>query len=137
MAKRNLNIVIDCGEKTCASKPGEFCSRLLVTRMGTQWVCGAFLDEQCNNVELREDRESGWLQRCDQCLEAEQKVPVDKVARSGISVGDKVLHVLDEPTLEPYVVVEIDGDKVNVTSKRDPDRWLEIEYQTLRGHMIQ
>ena len=72
MAKRTLNIVIDCGEKTCASAPGVFCGRLLTTRMGTKWVCGAFLDEQCNNIELHEDHEYGWLQRCDQCLEAEE-----------------------------------------------------------------
>lgn len=73
MAKRILNIVIDCGEKTCASEPGMFCNRLLTTHFGTRWVCGAFLDAQCNNVELHADKNGeGWLQRCDQCLEAEE-----------------------------------------------------------------
>jgi len=128
MAKRTLNIVIDCGEKTCASEPGVFCQRLLTTHFGTRWVCGAFFDKECSPVVLHEDHEDGWLQRCDQCLEAEQKVSVNKVTRSGISVGDKVQHVLDldNVDLEPYVVLEIDDEEVHITSERDPDRWFYI-----------
>ena len=123
MAKRTLNIVIDCGEKTCASEPGVFCPRLLTTHFGTRWVCGAFFDKECKQVVLHEDHESGWLQRCDQCLKAEQKV-----IHNGISVGDKVQHVLDlnNVYLEPYVVIEVLEEEVNVTSERDPDRWFYI-----------
>lgn len=81
MAKRTLQLQIDCGEKTCASAPGKFCQWCLTTRFGTRWICGLFRDEQSNPVRLRSAqrwsddgwKDDGWLQRCQQCLETEVK----------------------------------------------------------------
>ncbi len=65
--KRNLTIVIDSGETRCASEPGKFCPKVMVTHMGTRWVCSAF-----GNAPIKEDAE-GWLARIPACLAAEAK----------------------------------------------------------------
>lgn len=73
--KRALTIVIDSGEKTCATEPGKFCQRLLLTRFGTEWVCGLFRDSNGNHVKLTDTNGDGtcWLLRCRECLESEAK----------------------------------------------------------------
>lgn len=58
---RQLNIQINCGNTTCASKPGEFCEQLYASNFGTKPVCHLF-----NDTPLYEH--NGWLQRCEECL---------------------------------------------------------------------
>jgi hypothetical protein len=68
--KRKLQIVIDSGDKTCASQRGKFCPMLRVTHFGTRFVCGLF-----GNEELKDDKGvpsgDGWLQRSSECLDLE------------------------------------------------------------------
>lgn len=64
---RRLNILIECGEKTCASSPGKFCKYLWVRRFGTESVCSLFPSEPDTCTVL--DAEDGWTQRCQACLE--------------------------------------------------------------------
>jgi len=71
---RQLKFEIKCGATTCASKPGKFCKYVGTTRFGTTYICMLFKDIEYDykSIILKEDRH-GWLQRCPQCLEAEQK----------------------------------------------------------------
>lgn len=69
MGARVVQIEINCGEKTCASQPGEFCKYLGTTRFGTIYVCILFPSE-AGAYTVLEDAD-GWLQRCPACLEAE------------------------------------------------------------------
>lgn len=68
--KRRLAIVIDAGEKTCASKPGKFCPNLRTMKFGLRWVCALF-----GNKEVRDENgdQKGWLQRLPECLAAEKR----------------------------------------------------------------
>lgn len=69
MSKRTLNVVIDCGELTCAREPGEFCDQARTTHFGTRWVCGLF--DHAELSDLEDGPKKGWLGRCKQCLAAE------------------------------------------------------------------
>jgi hypothetical protein len=69
MSRRTLAIYIDAGEKTCASAPAAFCSRLRVTRMGTRFVCSLFDGKELSD-ENGERSGPGWLQRLPECLAA-------------------------------------------------------------------
>jgi hypothetical protein len=62
----SFKVNIECGEKTCYSKPKCPCRLLSVRDMGTLWVCNLF------NRILDED-ENNWLLRCEECLEEEKK----------------------------------------------------------------
>ena len=66
---KHLNIEINCGDKTCASSPGNFCRFYGTMRMGTTPICLLFSTDDSNVVPLKED--GGWLMRCEQCLNAE------------------------------------------------------------------
>lgn len=70
---RKLSLVIESGEKTCASAPGRFCQYLGVKAFGTKHVCLLFRDDFGNEAELAEDVPGGWLQRHIKCLDAEVK----------------------------------------------------------------
>jgi hypothetical protein len=74
MPKRKLVIGIECGEKTCASKVGEFCKFLCTTRMGTIHYCGIWFDQDRKGMPLPLEAKDGWLQRRDECLAAEEVV---------------------------------------------------------------
>jgi len=54
-----LSFKIQCGEKTCASVPGEFCQFLRVDFTGHSPKCYLF------DKKLLED--AGWVMRCSQC----------------------------------------------------------------------
>jgi hypothetical protein len=73
MSKRVLEIKINCGDKTCASKPGKFCRFAGAKGFGTRPVCLLFRDNDSNEVHLTEEIAGGWLARCSQCLRAERK----------------------------------------------------------------
>lgn len=68
MAKRELRIPIECGDRTCASAPGEFCAYSGTRRFGTEVVCLLF-----NVAKEHLDVEGGWTMRCKECLELELK----------------------------------------------------------------
>jgi hypothetical protein len=55
-----MNLQIECGEKTCASKPGKFC-HLFNGSLGGRDTCFLF-------GGLYDD--SGWIQRDPKCIEA-------------------------------------------------------------------
>lgn len=65
-----LRIPITCGEKTCASEPGKFCTFVGTNHFGTVWVCTLFPDGEATSTTLVE--EGGWLQRCEACLKHEE-----------------------------------------------------------------
>lgn len=56
--KWNIKFQIDCGKKTCASKPGKFCQFLRTSMNGkdTCYLFGRVFDKD------------GWLQRHPECL---------------------------------------------------------------------
>lgn len=66
--KRRLELVIESGDETCASKPGEFCRFVRTTHLGTRWVCSVF-----GNKELSETVPNGWLARLPECKSAEMQ----------------------------------------------------------------
>ena len=68
--KRHLHLIIEAGEGTCASKPGQFCRYLRVANFGTRYLCGLFSEPDGAQKQLRE--KDGWIQRCDDCLSTEQ-----------------------------------------------------------------
>lgn len=68
MTKRKVIFEIECGEKTCASKPGAFCHYFGTQNFGQQPVCLLFRGEEGQILKLKE--KDGWVQRCDPCLEA-------------------------------------------------------------------
>jgi hypothetical protein len=58
---RQLQIDIQCGEKTCAWKKGKFCYWFGTTNFGTQPYCHLFSER----LGLTEN---GWTARCKECL---------------------------------------------------------------------
>lgn len=75
---RNLNIKIECGDRTCASEPGKFCTFLGSKQFGTRFACCLFPDDRGDNTPLHEDVTGGWLQRCPRCLAAEHGDTIQK-----------------------------------------------------------
>lgn len=65
--KHKIKVEFECGEKTCASRRGEFCGFL--RKQMKSW--GVEKGEVCNlyDVTLFEDKPGGWLMRCPKCLE--------------------------------------------------------------------
>lgn len=57
---RTLELKINCGEKTCASKPGEFCRFF----MGLH----SFGTPSCFLFGKLWDEENGWVRRHEDCL---------------------------------------------------------------------
>jgi hypothetical protein len=76
MTKRIITLEIDCGERTCASEPGKFCPYTVSRKFGQSWFCNLFKtffsDGSVVDVELF-DHGTGWLQRCQACIDAEQR----------------------------------------------------------------
>lgn len=62
-------ILIEHGEKTCASEPGKFCRFAGSKSFGTDPWCTLF------NTRLRD--KDGWLQRAPECLETAKEVKND------------------------------------------------------------
>jgi hypothetical protein len=75
MPKLILNI--ECGEKTCAKRPGEFCKYLGTRKFGSISVCMLFptkFPQRKQNAATTElESENGWTMRCQECLDAEKK----------------------------------------------------------------
>ena len=82
--KRTLHIEIDSGDTTCYSEPGQPCPHVRVTHCGTRWSCGLF------GRPLRDSAgdETGWLLRCQRCLDAEASRPGTTVIRMVDRHGD-------------------------------------------------
>jgi len=57
--KRVLSFEIDCGDKTCASFPGKFCSFCRSTLRGN---CTCYFFGALSDVD-------GWIQRHEECLQ--------------------------------------------------------------------
>lgn len=55
-----FKITIECGKKTCATRPGKFCRFVQTTSFGMKPFCFLY------NVPL--DDANGWLMRCRKCL---------------------------------------------------------------------
>jgi hypothetical protein len=68
---KTLNIKINSGVETCATKVGEFCEFMGSTHFGTRFVCCLFPTEKESHTVLKE--KDGWIQRAKVCLEAEHK----------------------------------------------------------------
>lgn len=63
---RSTTLYINCGEHTCADKPGRFCHFVGTTHMGQKHVCTfPFLDP--GEVQELHDKGTGWLQRLGIC----------------------------------------------------------------------
>jgi len=59
----NLTIEVECGEKTCSSKPGQICKYM---KFGKIPVCCLFPSEQETFTQLEE--KDSWIQRCKSCI---------------------------------------------------------------------
>lgn len=70
--KLKLEVLIEAGEKTCASAPRKFCQYVGVKTFGTKHVCMLFRDDFGNAAELTEDKPGGWLQRHVKCLDSQE-----------------------------------------------------------------
>lgn len=69
---RALKVPIECGEETCASKPGKFCSWLRTQRFGSEAICQIF-SEWGYKRRIPLDFENGWTMRHPECLKMETK----------------------------------------------------------------
>lgn len=63
----DLLIQVDCGETTCASSTGAFCRYFSMRLDGAKPYCRLF------RRSLKEDRPDGWVQRCLDCIQAENE----------------------------------------------------------------
>jgi hypothetical protein len=68
---KKLEISINCGEETCASKPGEFCTYFGTTKFGQMATCCLFPSPQEGGkawtiLEVKD----GWSMRCKACLDS-------------------------------------------------------------------
>ena len=72
-----LRFDINCGEKTCASKPGEFCRFALAQRFGTEVVCQIFSEPDGRGLltPLGNSRDDGlgWTLRHPECIKNSEK----------------------------------------------------------------
>ena len=68
--KKTLSIVIESGEKTCASSVGEFCRFIGSIKFGQIPVCILFPSGKDSFTVL--DTKDGWTQRCKDCIESEE-----------------------------------------------------------------
>lgn len=64
---RSLLIQIDSGETTCAADTGKFCEHFRMRLDGSRPYCRLF------DRHLKEDKPDGWLQRCPECIQAEEE----------------------------------------------------------------
>lgn len=76
MPLKILQLEINCGETTCASKPGVFCKYLTTSRFGQQFNCQLFseVDDRGRLIELKEHQSGnlkGWIARHSNCLKYE------------------------------------------------------------------
>lgn len=63
-----LQLEISCGETTCASEPGKFCSFLSTRRFGTITYCQIFSEVDLRGRELPLELKDGWTQRHPLCM---------------------------------------------------------------------
>jgi len=68
--KHTITLTIECGETTCASKPGRFCPYMRTTNFGQRAVCVFPFPGEETPIKLFEDEPGGWIQRCDACKKA-------------------------------------------------------------------
>ena len=79
--KKELRFSIECGELTCASRPGNFCKYLGSKNFGARLVCSLFPEEWRGSLdsshttlnELPSGPRKGWIGRCKACLEQDKK----------------------------------------------------------------
>jgi len=71
--RARLTFEIECGERTCASKPGKFCRFLRTKKLGQIPVCDIFRERNGEEKRLL-DSEEGWVLRCEECLAVAQEV---------------------------------------------------------------
>ena len=64
--KVKLEFNIECGETTCASAPGVFCSFMGVKNFGCIPVCMLF-QETLEVSDTSDGPGTGWTQRCNTC----------------------------------------------------------------------
>lgn len=74
--ERTLKISVDCGEKTCASEPGNFCRFMGSVKFGQVPVCTLFPDVKKGETytilgNTKED-DTGWVLRCQSCMALEE-----------------------------------------------------------------
>ena len=60
---KTLKIIVNAGQETCASEPGQFCRFVTVKNFNTF---------SCHLFEKRLEDKAGWLQRLPECLKAEE-----------------------------------------------------------------
>lgn len=77
MSAKTLRIDIECGEKTCASTPVEFCQFFGARKLGTIPVCLLFPNPYHGYKDPHSatplEELDGWTLRCRACLEAEER----------------------------------------------------------------
>jgi len=74
--EKNLCISISCGDKTCASTPGQFCKFFGSKYFGQIPLCMLFPSEDGSHTELQTDIDElsntkGWTLRCQKCHDFE------------------------------------------------------------------
>lgn len=67
--RKKLAIDIECGETTCASKPGTFCRFRGSKKFGQLPCCMLFPDPTTMAAYTELEEIDGWIQRCANCLE--------------------------------------------------------------------
>ena len=73
MPEFTVKQTVRCGELTCASEPGVFCTFVGSVHFGQHFECLLFMER----LYAHHDGENaGWLARCQPCLKAE-KEPAD------------------------------------------------------------
>jgi hypothetical protein len=110
MARKTLQIQIECGETTCASSPGKFCPYVYTERMGSITFCKLFSDQggggpfgkhmYGQHTSLKD--ENGWLQRHPKCIES--TLETEKVAAT--------------QDLDPLLTPEEVGKQLGISRRR-------------------
>ncbi len=71
--EKEIKFKINCGEKTCASEPGNFCKFFGSIKFGLVPVCMLLPSKHNSYTELFQDHSEGstsygWTLRCEECL---------------------------------------------------------------------
>lgn len=81
--KERLTLHIECGETTCASKPGRFCQYLQTRRFGTVYFCRIFHDYDAQGHPLPADEKDGYVMRHDECIIAGAFPDIERITQYG------------------------------------------------------
>lgn len=67
-----ITLDIECGEATCASRPGEFCQFLRTSKFGLIYYCAIWHEVNSKGTPIALREKHGWLLRRQECFDAEE-----------------------------------------------------------------